>query len=485
MNGHTGRLTHLPPLGSGGNARTLWYRATLTALVGLGVACSSRIPVKPEPTTDSRDEVSGAFEPNDGVSPGPNEGADAASTPTELPGETNDASLQNPASNHDTPSQTLSSGGLASDASTPALTVGDLTSSGDTAGDGTNTNANSSFVVDPVPTRQLSIPLPNADVKFAILVSVDGLAPRFLEQVMSEGHAPTFTKLQSLAAWTHNARTDKTHTYTLPNHTCMLTGLPVQPVPGLESYRAHFYVANTDPAPGATLHQLRFPEHTYTPSMFDVAHDNGLATAMFASKTKFSLFSQTYNDAGGPDTIGFDNGARKIDKVVLNVDPAAMVGELVTQLKTLPPHLTFVHLNQPDGAGHSLGWGSPEYLTAVSAMDALLGQILTTIQQGQLKDRTALIVTADHGGVDYSHLTPDDALNFRIPFYVMAPGVAPGDIYASLEHRVAPDAATNPGYDELSQPIRNGDAGNVALDLLGLDPIPDSVIHGAGLLTAL
>jgi hypothetical protein len=439
-------------------------------VTALGLACSTRVPFKAERTSDGDER--------------PAAGRDAFTPQPDAATETSAAAIE---TNGPVTGETDAGAAQTSASQNPSGTTTSFATTSDTASTTTNISTSSDVTtstVPAVPTRQLSIPLPDAAAKFAILVSVDGLAARYLDQLIVEGRAPTFLALQSLAAWTHNARTDKTHTYTLPNHTCMLTGLPVSPVPGLESYRAHFYTANSDPGSDATLHQLRFPDHTYTPSMFDVAHDNGLMTAMFASKTKFSLFSQTYNDAGRPDTIGINDGTHKIDKVVINSDPTAMIAAFITQLETLPPHLTFVHLNQPDGAGHSLGWGSPEYMNAVVAMDALLGQLLNAIQQGQLRNRTALIVTTDHGGVDFSHLGQDDANNYRIPFYVLAPGVAPGDIYSSLEHRVAP-GADNPGYDELGQPLRNGDSGNLALDLLGLDPIPDSVMHSAGLLTSL
>lgn len=445
----------------------------LGLLLVISVGCSTRVPFEPEkvfkPDAQGVDRTS---KPRPDAAAGTVDNEDAAQTQNAVTDHGSDTTSTDQTASDDTVVVSDTQNAMSVPSTTTAL---DTTSSADSA---------QTTVTPPIPTRQLTVPLPEAAVKFAIVVSVDGLATRFLEQQINAGLAPSFAKLQQIAAWTHNARTDKTHTYTLPNHTCMLTGLPVHPVPGLETYRAHFYTSNVDPAPDATLHQLRFPEHTYTYSMFDVAHDNGLATAMFASKTKFSLFSQSYNDEGARDTVGVDNGKKKIDKVVLNVDPQAMVGEFVRQLQMLPPHLTFVHLNQPDGAGHSYGWGSPAYLAAVSAMDTLLGQILKTIQQGQLRDRTALIVTSDHGGVDYSHLDPEVAFNYRIPFYVLAPGVPPGDLYDSLEHRVAP-GEDNPGYDALEQPLRNGDAGNLALDLLGLAPIPDSVVHSAGILTSL
>lgn len=323
-------------------------------------------------------------------------------------------------------------------------------------------------------------PPAKATAKHVVVLSVDGLAPRFLELLLDSNKAPSFAALQKLAAWTHNARSDKTYTITLPNHTCMVTGYPVSPTSKYGPHYAHNYVDNMDPAPGDTLHHHRTPAGSYTSSMFDVAHDNGLRTAMFASKTKFSLYSQTYNVEGGPDKVGADNGTKKIDTVVIDIDPASMVATFLKQLQTDPPALSFVHLNQPDGTGHGIGWGTPPYLNAVQQMDALLGQIVQALQTPPLAGNSALIVTADHGGVEMHHADQDDIRNFQIPFYVMAPGVSPGDAYASFSNRFAP-GNDNPGYEAEKQPIRNGDAGNLALHLLGLGSIPDSIIHSAGL----
>lgn len=319
-----------------------------------------------------------------------------------------------------------------------------------------------------------------AAVQYAIVVSVDGLAPRFLEELMRQGKAPTFAGLQRISAWTHNARTDKTFTITLPNHTSMVTGLPVSPAPGFAPHRAHRYTENIDPLPGATVHSLRGHAHQYTPSMFDVAHDHGLSTAMFASKTKFSIYSQSYNDAGGPDQVGPDNGRRKIDTVVIDMDVASLVAKLIAQLERNPPNLTFLHFATPDAMGHGVGWGTPPYMAAVQQVDALLGRISSAIQKGPMAHKTALIITADHGGTGNHHDDVTDIRNFQIPFYLMAPGVTPGDAYDVFGARFAP-GPINPDYDAPKQPLRNGDSGNLALGLLGLPQIPDSLIQSAGL----
>lgn len=318
-------------------------------------------------------------------------------------------------------------------------------------------------------------------VAHAIVVSIDGLASRYLDQLLESGAAPTFARLQNLAAWTHNARTDKTYTTTLPNHTCMLTGLPVSPMPGYRKERAHGYINNGDPGTADTLHNMGNPARTYTPSIFDVAHDHGMNTGLFASKSKFVIFEQSYNGWGAPDRTGSDDGAQKIDSYVHNADATLLVDAFVGVLTTGAPRLSFVHLNHPDLIGHSYGWGSEAYLASVVLMDQLLGKILDTIDDAPFAERTALVVTTDHGGVDLSHLDPDDPSNFVIPFYLMAPGTKSGDAYAVFTHRYSPSSDINPGYDALEQPLRNGDAGNLALSLLGLPPVPGSVMHGAGL----
>lgn len=320
-----------------------------------------------------------------------------------------------------------------------------------------------------------------ATVEHTILISVDGLASRYLEEAIAAGNAPSFQHLQQTAAWTHNARTDKMYTITLPNHACMLTGLPVWSAPGFEPFRAHFYTSNSDPQLNQVLHTQRLPARSYTPSAFDVVHDHGLTTALFASKTKFSLFATSYNGAGRQDEIGSDNGTNKIDKVVIDTNTLQLVDALENALLTEPANFTFVHLHDTDSVGHSLGWGSPGYLATIAQIDGLLARVLEAIDSGPLADRTALIVTTDHGGVGTGHFDAEDPLIFQIPFYVRAPGVTPGDAYAAFENRFDP-GAVNPEYREPEQPVRNGDSGNLALFLLGLPPIPESIIHSAQLI---
>ena len=81
---------------------------------------------------------------------------------------------------------------------------------------------------------------------YVVHISVDGLRPAFLQQLISAGQAPNFAKLTAEGAWTFNARTDYDITVTLPNHVSMLTGRPIYNKYGL-SNSGHRWTLNSTP----------------------------------------------------------------------------------------------------------------------------------------------------------------------------------------------------------------------------------------------
>lgn len=336
----------------------------------------------------------------------------------------------------------------------------------------------------PAATGETAFLLTPRQFDHVVLVSVDGLAPRYLQRLQRANRVPAFARLVRNGASTNNARTDPTNTYTLPNHISMLTGLPVLAPPCAPAEQAHGYTSNDDPSVRDSIHDSGNPARSYTPSVFDVVHDHGLSTALFASKSKFSIFTNSYNDAGATDEIGEDNGRRKIDIVEINESSTALTLALTGTLVQAPPNFSFVHFGQPDSAGHDEGWGSAEYLDAIVDVDAMLGRILTVIEnEPRLAANAAVIVTADHGGSGSRHSDAGNPDNFVIPFHVLGQELpAGGNLYSIVgERRTAPKPGVNPGFDRPDQPIRNGDAGNLALVLLGLPPIPGSRMGSIGL----
>jgi hypothetical protein len=86
------------------------------------------------------------------------------------------------------------------------------------------------------------------------------------------------------------------------------------------------------------------------------------------------------------------------------------------------------------------------------------------------------VLTADHGGEGNDHQDSTNPKMYSVPFILWGPRITAGaDLYA-LNGANTVDPGTNRIDYALTvpQPIRNGDAGNCALRLLGLPAIPGS-----------
>jgi hypothetical protein len=316
--------------------------------------------------------------------------------------------------------------------------------------------------------------------KYVIHVSVDGLNPQWMQQVIDAGKAPTFKRLDVESAWTANARTDYAYTVTLPNHTSMLTGRPVLQPDGMPPTVQHGWTINDVPALGATLHNAGNPNVKYISSVFDAAHDAGLSTALFVSKDKFVIYDQSYNETTGAAN---SHGRDKIDRYFFEDDgpPAYSDGMNRQFLKDMAANhynYSFIHYRDSDSAGHAFGWGSPEYLQAVATVDGYLAEVFHLVETDpKLAGHTAIIVTTDHGGVGTNHGEAEQAVNYTIPVFVWGEGARSGDLYAMNRAARSDPGDDRPDYTSDGQPIRNGDTGNLALGLLGLGPIPGSMIN--------
>jgi hypothetical protein len=268
-------------------------------------------------------------------------------------------------------------------------------------------------------------------------------------------------------------------TITLPNHTGMITDRAVVGETG------HGWIGNSDPKLGQTLHRNK---GSYIDSMFAVAHDHGLRTALLASKTKFSAYDLSYNErSGAPDSTGEDNGRDKLDTFAIETESDCLVEWFASLFQATedPPDLAMLHLRDPDSAGPahgpSLRHGS-EYLEAVAHSDQLVGRLLEVIDSDPaLRGSTYVIVTADHGGLEMTkgHGESEEWQNFRIGFFVWGGETAHGADLYSLNPSTREDPAdANPADDAGSiPPVRNADAANLALSLLGLPPFPGSTAN--------
>ena len=329
-------------------------------------------------------------------------------------------------------------------------------------------SAPTTLLTDPS-TVQLAPAAGSADdaVNKVLAISVDGLNPSAIT-TLGSAKLPAFARLIREGASTFNARTEQELTRTLPNHTGMLTGRRIT-----AAKHGHGVTFNYDN--GGTVHQAA---GHYVASVFDVVHDRGGSTAMFAAKTKFAFYARSWNTKGARDTVGRNNGRAKIGRVTIDEDNARLVGKLNAELRSKPRTFTFLHISLPDAAGHAHGWMSADYLRAVRRTDKLLGSVLRTIDsRPRLKRQLLVLLTADHGGRPgrKSHSDPARLVDFRVPFMAWGPRVpAHRNLYG-----LNPDFA-DPGKKRTSyagkQPIRNGDIANVVTDALDLPPVPGSTL---------
>ncbi len=313
-----------------------------------------------------------------------------------------------------------------------------------------------------------------------IHISVDGLNATMMQQLIDEGRAPNFKRFQEEGVWTTNARTDYTHTNTLPNHTCMFTGRPVGQPDGMPDTVHHGCTINDAAGRGGTLHNQGNPNLKYIASVFDVVHDAGLSTGLYAAKDKFELYDKSYDEASGAE---HEHGRDKIDVFFTEDDGPPFLSQSVNErflddMAKRHFNYVFVHYRDPDTIGHALGWGSGGWFYALSNVDAYLGKVFRLVDRDpKLAGRTAIILTTDHGGIGYGHSDATKHENSTIPVMAWGAGVGRGDLYA-----INRDTRTDPGTERVDyaaehQPIRNGDTGDLALSLLGLGPIPGSLIN--------
>lgn len=325
---------------------------------------------------------------------------------------------------------------------------------------------NASFAIEP------------GKADYVVVISVDGMGTAYVKPLLQAGLANELVNIKRImneAAGTLNARDDYNYAVTLPNHVTMMTSR------GVSGAAGHGWTSNTDPGT-ATLESNK---GSYVDSGFGVAHDAGLRTGIWSGKSKFSLFQQSYSaTTGAADTNGVDNGRDKIDYDLISngISAANITANFTNQMTAAPCHFAFLHYQDPDATGHASGWSTDPasaFATTLKAVDNAIGSILQMIENSPtLTGRTAVILTADHGGHGTTHGDTTNPLDYTIPFYVWGPGVTAGaDLYTiNPTTREAPGASVNPPYTG-PQPVRDGDAANLALSLLGLPPIPASMIN--------
>lgn len=226
------------------------------------------------------------------------------------------------------------------------------------------------------------------------MISIDGLRPDAIAQ-----YAPrTLTRLVRDGAWSLHARTISP-SKTLPSHTSMLTGLPPE---------VHGVTWNTD----RTSETGTIGAET----IFEIAKREGFRTAAFMSKSKLKHLAKpgTLDHMQAPGGIAVLSASETVEAAL-------------RYMRYEKPNLMFVHLAEPDVAGHSIGWMTFAYGWAVKRADGAVEQILKSADANYGVGNYTVIVTSDHGGHGRGHGDESDA-DMQIPWITWGAGVQAGEI---------------------------------------------------------
>jgi len=135
------------------------------------------------------------------------------------------------------------------------------------------------------------------------------------------------------------------------------------------------------------------------------------------------------------DAVNFNKFEKDDDKLVMQTTSQ--------YLKEKKPVLSFIYFSQPDGAGHSIGWDSPEYFEACKQIDAYVGEIMQVLKDAGMYDDSVVIFTADHGGVEKGH-GGKTMQEMQVPYIVWGRSVKNG--YTITESTMVYDNAATIRY---------------------------------------
>lgn len=224
--------------------------------------------------------------------------------------------------------------------------------------------------------------------KHVFIISFDQGNPDLIQK----SDLPVFHDMAVKGARTWDAYTI-VPSVTLPSHVSMLTGVGIQ------------------------KHQITWNGHEpdrgplKVPTVFSLAKERGLVTAMYVGKEKLRLIEL-------PDSVDAFAWPQPED------DARAVAAAFAGQVGELKPNVCFIHFRDPDTIGHKHGAYSPEKVQALKDCDEALGTIREAIARAGILDESVIILTADHGGHDTrnregetvgTHGSPDSE-DVRIPW---------------------------------------------------------------------
>lgn len=205
---------------------------------------------------------------------------------------------------------------------------------------------------------------------------------------------------------------------------------------------------------GAGPEQHGITSNDWQPDKFDLPPTAKGPGGLFP--TMFALLREQRPDARIAAFYDWDGFGRLMEPGIAQIrkhvkGPEAAARATADWIREHRPHLCFVQLDHVDGAGHKAGWISPEYDRAVELTDRLVGEILAAIDAAGIRDKTVVMITSDHGGIEKKH-GGETMAEMEIPLVISGPGVRRGQT--------------------ISSPVNVYDVAPTVVHLLGLKPHP-------------
>lgn len=271
-----------------------------------------------------------------------------------------------------------------------------------------------------------------------VLVSLDGMHVKLVDKM------PVMQQLFKEGSYTLKARVP-TQATTAPSHAALFTGADPDVNGVTTEPKKHEAIGDDARVHGVAF---RWKPLKVGETIFTAVEKTGRGVHAYVEKGKLVGLLRADGTEGG---IIAKNS---IDAHVIcdcNAFKDASVG------------LIIVHFKMIDGAGHDVGWLTPEQYKEASNIDAKLGRIRDCIAEADARDglATTLIVTADHGGtpgLKKGHSANNDN-NRLVPWVIVGPGI-------KIDHEIE-------GRDDL-HPIARPSDGNpsVAPAILLYDTVP-------------
>lgn len=229
--------------------------------------------------------------------------------------------------------------------------------------------------------------------EYVILLTVDGARADHFYRVLDSGEFPALAQLAA-----NGVRVTDARTVTLPltpeAHASLFSGA--------EPATFKFSAAN-----------LR------SETIFQVLERAGHPTALIDGKG-----SRLTGGLSGVSYLYNEQDFRTMDPAQGNIDAMSLLIEVIT---TKRPTLAFLLMPQTDKMGHDGGGHeSSLYHEAMLSVVQQIERLIATLKSEGIWEKTALIITADHGMTGISHQDPSKATNLHIPLILHGPGIKSG-----------------------------------------------------------